>query len=83
MKWFVAAYLLTLAPSLGVPAAHEKCDDVCHAHKLAREAQITSNYRGAVTRKQQIERDRARLALLYVEQSLIARAIERTKKGKL
>jgi hypothetical protein len=81
VKLLVAAYLLTLAPSLAVPALHERCDDDCHAHKLAREAEITSNYR--VAREQQIKRDRERLALLYIEQARIARMIERTKKGKL
>jgi len=81
VKLLIALYLLTAAPSLAVPAPHARCDDDCHAEALAAKALITSNYKRAPS--QQIARDRERLALLYKEQAAVARAIERTKKGKL
>jgi hypothetical protein len=89
MKFLVALYLLTVTLSLDVPATHERADDGYHARVKAHEAHITNNYRDDhkrpfnVTRAQQIKRDRERLVVLYQEQAAIARAIERTKRGKL
>ena len=83
MKLALALYLVTLPLSLSLPAQHSKCDIACDAARDAAQADIGSNYKhehkgAGVSAAQQIKRDRERLALLLIEQS-IAREIAHMK----